>query len=217
MQGEFLGFLESDPFKNVSRPKGGHLFRVYSIMNRCPMEFFYRTQLIEWGWLEFDSSLLSFIPVNKVFKTTDGALFVAFKLVYLNSEVLVYVAELGVEKVEQAFEQCCAAIGMSSRHIGTGVSGDKRFEVWNRFKILAFISRWRDDITAKNVKEFILALRNCSSCALSSFESIEGFSDGRGFAFALEMVRIGRFNIPSMHDRLINRKAVVVCSPKGKE
>lgn len=215
MQDKNFGFFDEAPFKNISRPKGAHLFRVYSMKNRSPFEFFYRTQLIGWVRLEFELHLISFIPLNKVFETTDGRLFVAFKLVYLNSETLVYVAESGKDKVVQAFEQCCSAIGMASKRLGREVVNDGRFEVWNRLKILSFIARWKDEITAENVKRFVFGLSHCSSCALSSFDQLDGFSDGRGLAFALEMVRIGKFQLPSLHERLITSSTVVVCSSKG--
>lgn len=215
MQDENSGFLDEVPFHNISRPKGAHLFRVYSMKNRSSFEFFYRTQLIEWVRLEFECHLISFIPVNKVFKTADGRLFVAFKLVYLNSETLVYIAEAGADKVAQAFEQCCLAMGMASKRLGREVLNDGKFEVWNRIKILSFIERWKDEITAENVKKFIFSLGHCSSCALGSFDKFDGFSDGRGLAFALEMVRIGKFQLPSLHERSIASSTVVVCSSKG--
>lgn len=215
MQDENVGFLGEAPFQNVSRPRGAHLFRVYSMKNRSPFEFYYRTQLIAWTRLEFESNLISFIPVNKVFKTTDGRLFVAFKLVYLNSETLVYIAESGQEAVEQAFEKCCLAVGITSKRLGREVIKDAKFEVWNRFKILSFITRWKDEITAENVKRFIFSLGHCSSCALNSFDQLDGFAEGRGLAFALEMVRIGKFQLPSLHERMIASSTVVVCSSKG--
>lgn len=215
MQDENFGFLDEAPFKNISRPKGAHLFRVYSMKNRSLFKFFYRTQLIEWVRLEFEAHLVSFIPVNKVFNAADGRLFVAFKLVYLNSETLVYIAESGKDEVVQAFEQCCSAVGVASKRLGWEVVNDGKFEVWNRFKILSFITRWKDEITAENVKKFVFGLSHCSSYALSSFDQLDGFGDGRGVAFALEMVRIGKFQMPSLHERLITSSTLVVCSSKG--
>ncbi|MDB5995100.1 MAG: hypothetical protein JWP42_2236, partial [Pseudomonas sp.] len=94
------------------------------------------------------------------------------------------------------------------------VNGGK-FEVWNRFKILSFIARWKDEITAVNVKRFIFSLSHCPSCTLGSFDQLDGFSDGRGLAFALELVRIGTFQLPSLQERLISSSTVVVCSSKG--
>ncbi|WP_237882425.1 hypothetical protein [Pseudomonas sp. PGPR40] len=215
MQDENSGLFGEAPFQNISRPKGAHLFRVYSMKNRSPFDFYYRTQVIEWARLEFDGHLLSFTPVNKVFKTTDGRLFVAFKLVYLNSETLVYIAESGLETVEKAFEQCCQAVGVASKRLGQEVINNAKFEVWNRFKILSFITRWKDEITAENVKRFVFSLSHCSSCALDSFDQLDGFSDGRGLAFALEMVRVGKFQLPSLHERWIASNTLVVCSSKG--
>jgi hypothetical protein len=217
MQDKNFGFIDETPFKNISRPKGAHLFRVYSMKNRSPFEFFYRTQLIEWARLEFELHLISFIPLNKIFETTDGRLFVAFKLEYLSSETLVYIAESGRDEVVQAFEQYCSVLGMTSKRLGREVVNDGRFEVWNRFKILSFITRWKDEITAENVKKFVFGLCHYSSCALSSFDQFDGFSDGRGLAFALEMVRIGKFKIPSLHERLITSNTVVICSSKGDD
>ncbi|MBC8982340.1 hypothetical protein IAI52_19005 [Pseudomonas lurida] len=200
---------------DVSRPKGTHLFRVYSMKNRERFEFFYRTQLVEWVRLEFDAGLLSFEPVNKVFKTTEGRLFVAFKLGYLNSETFVYFAEAGTDKVVQAFEQYCSALGMDSKLLGREIISKEKFEVWNRFKILSFIVRWKDEITAANLKLFVFNLSHCTSCSLSNFDRLDGFGDGRGLAFALELVRIGRFQLPSLREQLIGGRTIVVCSPKG--
>lgn len=200
---------------DMSRPKGTHLFRVYSMKNRERFEFFYRTQLIEWVRLEFDAGLLSFVPVNKFFKTTEGRLFVAFKLGYLNSETFVYVAESGMDSVVQAFEQYCSALGVDSKRLGREVISKDKFEVWNRFKILSFIIRWRDEITAVNIKHFVFNCSHCASCALSDFDRLDGFGDGRGLAFALELVRIGRFQLPSLREQLIGGRTIVVCSPKG--
>jgi hypothetical protein len=215
MQDENFSFLGEVPFRNISRPKGVHLFRVYSMKNRTPLEFFYRTQLIEWARLEFESDLASFIPINKFFKTTDGCLFVAFKLVYLNSETLVYIADTGKDEVAHAFEQCCSAMGLTSKRLGQEVVNDGKYEVWNRFKIMSFITRWKDEITAENVKRFVFGVSHCCTCTLSSFDQLEGFSDGRGLAFALEMVRVGKFQLPSLHERLINSNTLVVTSSKG--
>jgi hypothetical protein len=217
MQDENFGFLGEELFQNISRPKGAHLFRVYSMKNRSPFEFFYRTQLVEWGRLEFDFNIVSFVPVNQIFQTIDGRLFIAFKLEYLNSETLVYIAEPGRDEVVQAFEKCCSALGVASKCLGREVVNDGRFEVWNRFKILSFITRWKDEITAENVRKFVFSLSHCSSCALSSFDQLDGFSDGRGLAFALEMVRIGKFQLPSLHERLIASNTVVICSSKGDD
>ncbi|MBV4482621.1 hypothetical protein [Pseudomonas khavaziana] len=209
MSDENVGLID------MTRPKGAHLFRVYSMKNRERFEFYYRTQLIEWVRLEFDAGLIRFVPVNKVFKTAEGRLFVAFKLVYLNSETLVYFAEPGTDRVVQAFEEYCSALGMLSKILGREIINDERFEVWNRFKILSFIVRWKDEITDANLKLFVFSLSHSASCALSNFDRLDGFGDGRGLAFALELVRIGKFNLPSLREQLIGGSTIVVCSSKG--
>jgi|SRR3989344_6039500 len=209
------GFLGEIPFESVSRPKGAHLFRVYSMKNRRPFEFYYRTQLIEWARLEFDGHLINFAPVNNFFKTSDGRLFVAFKLEYLNYQTMVYIAESGREAVGEAFEKSCSAIGIACKRLGREVITDAKWEVWNRLKILALINRWKDEITEKNVKEFLFSLGSCSSSALSNFDQLDGFGEGRGLAIALEMVRIGKFHVPSLHEKMLANSTIVVCSSKG--
>lgn len=215
MQDDNYDYFDEMPFQNILRPKGAHMFRVYSMKNRSPFEFYYRAQLIEWARLEFEGHLISFAPVNKVFKIPEGSLFVAFKLEYLNSEVLAYIAESGREAVEEAFAKCCSAMGVTSKRLGQEVIRDAKLEVWNRLKILSLITRWKHEITAVSIMEFIFSLNNCSSCALNAFDEFDGFNDGRGQAFALEMVRIGKFQLPSLQDRLIAGSTVVVCSTKG--
>lgn len=183
--------------------------------NRRPFELFYRTQLMEWVRLEFDCHLEAFAPLNKVFTTMNGRIFVAFKLIYLNSETLVYIAEPGKDEVAQAFEQCCSAMGVASKRLGREVLNEGKFEIWNRIKILSFVARWRDEITTENMKSFILSVSDFSSLTLNSFDQLTGFSDGRGLAMALEMVRIGKFQLPSLHERLITSSTIVVPSSKG--
>ena len=80
---------------------------------------------------------------------------------------------------------------------------------------MSFIIRWRDEITAVNIKHFVFNCSHCASCALSDFDRLDGFGDGRGLAFALELVRIGRFQLPSLREQLIGGRTIVVCSPKG--
>lgn len=60
MRDEQLDFLDAAEVLRAPRPKGAHLFRVFSMKNHCALEMYYRTQLVEWTRFEFDSRLVSF-------------------------------------------------------------------------------------------------------------------------------------------------------------
>ncbi|AMN80526.1 hypothetical protein [Pseudomonas azotoformans] len=215
MRDEQLDFLDVAEARREPRPKGAHLFRVFSMKNHCALEMHYRTQLIEWARFEFDSQLVSFVPLNKQFKTDEGSLRISFKLEYLNEDVLAYVAGQGNEPVEEAFEEACAVIGIKTRRMGQDAVSVSRIEVWNRLKILAFITRWRHEITADSVKRFLFDLSCESQCLLSDFDQIVGFSDGKGMAFGLEMVRAGRFYLPSLCEKALSHNSVIICAASG--
>lgn len=215
MRDEQLDFLDVTETGRTPRPKGTHLFRVFSMKNHCPLEMHYRTQLIEWARYEFDSKLVSFVPLNKPFKTDEGSLRISFRLQYLNEDVLAYVVRHGNEAVEESFEKACAAIGIKTRRIGQEAVTTSRIEVWNRLKILAFITRWRHEITADSVKRFIFDLNCESQCLLSDFDQVVGFGDGKGLAFGLEMIRAGRFHLPSLRERALSHNSVIICSASG--
>ncbi|MFK3797081.1 hypothetical protein [Pseudomonas sp. NPDC088444] len=215
MRDEQLDFLDVAEARRSPRPKGAHLFRVFSMKNHCALEMHYKTQLVEWARFEFDSRLLSFEPLNKPFKTDGGSLRISFKLEYLNEDVLAYVAGPGNEAVEDAFEKACAAIGIKTRRIGQDPVSASRIEVWNRLKTLALITRWRHDITADSVKRFIFDLNCESQCLLGDFDQLVGFEDGKGVAFGLEMVRAGRFCLPSLREKALSHKSVIICAASG--
>jgi hypothetical protein len=217
MRKKSVEFSALEPISSASRPRGAHLFRVYSLKNRRSFKFFYRTQLVEWARLEFEPGLLSFVPENSVFKTDGGKLFIAFKLSYANSETLVYIADPRADAVSDALIKYCTVMGLGSRGIGQEVISEAKFEIWNRLKILSLIGRWREDLTAENLKKFLLCLKGCASCSLGSFEQMDGFNNGRGLAFALEMVRVGRFQLPSLHERSLAMTTPIICSSAGGE
>lgn len=215
MRDEQLDFLDATDGSRPPRPKGAHLFRVFSMKNHCALEMHYRTQLVEWARFEFDSKLVNFVPLNKPFETDQGSLRISFKLEYLNEDVLAYVVGQGNEAVEDAFEKACSAIGIKTRRIGQDPVSASRIEVWNRLKILTFITRWRHDITADSVKRFLFDLNCESQCLLRDFDQLIGFGDGKGVAFGLELVRAGRFYLPSLRETALSHKSVIICAASG--
>lgn len=203
------------PFEISSRPRGAHLFRVYSMANRCKFEFYYRVQLIEWTRLEFDPHVAEFCPVNQYFKSSEAKLFVAFRACYMTRDCFLYVAKPSCEATIKEFEAYCSVAGVACKQIGGELVDSVKFEVWNRLKILSMIARWREELTENNVRHFLLSLKGYSSCAIGDIEKLEGYEGGRGVAYALELVRVGKFQLDEMQKRMISGKTIISFLPSG--
>lgn len=203
------------PMQPLIRPVGSHLFRVFSITNRCPLELFYRTQLAEWVRLEFDNKLLSFEAINQEFRSEGKALFVAFRVRYLHSDCLIYIMPPNQDDLVKAFEDYCLAVGCESKPLGREVLANAKVEIWNKVKMLLFIAKWENDINSSNIRGFVNAVSGYAAYSVSEFQKLSGFAGGRGLAFAFEMVRIGKFRLDTLCDEAISGRTLIHIKLEG--
>jgi hypothetical protein len=158
---------------------------------------------------------VDFESINKAFCWEGKSLFVAFRVRYLHSDCFIYIDHSGQDALVRAFEDYCSVVGGVCKPLRAETLVGARFEVWNRLKMLSVISRWQNEITSDNIRRFIAELNGFPFYSLSEIEKLEAFSNGRGHAYAFELVRIGRFRIDSLANEMITGRTLIKLKPEG--
>ena len=159
--------------------------------------------------------MIGFESVNQSFFADGNVLFVAFRVRYLHADCFIYIEQPNQGALIHAFEAYCLAIGSECRPLGKELLAKDKVEVWNKIKMLTIISKWESEITAANIKRFVAVLSGYPVYALSEINSLDGFTGGRGLAYAFELVRIGRFRIENLSDDVLGGKTLISLPSKA--
>lgn len=201
----------SFPFTGLrvaGRPKGAHLYRVFSMTNRAPMTLFYHGQLVAWTNLEFDRRVISYQAINRWYDGDDFSLFVAFYVRFMERDHFIYIPDERRPEAAQAFEKYAKGLNVVATPIAQLDKPQDEVEFWNKIKMMCVITRFRDKLTARNLTQFSRSL-HVRELTIEELECSQEYPESEALAYAFEMVRIGSFSLSKMKDELLNGYSVI--------
>ncbi|MFJ3483281.1 hypothetical protein ACIPL1_07825 [Pseudomonas sp. NPDC090202] len=194
--------------REAVRPKGGHLYRVFSLTNHAPMTLFYQEQLLAWSMLEFDPAVVSFEATNRWFDHDSGAIYIAYYVRYIDCDCFLYVPNPSRTMAMQALAKYAKSFSVRLSPLMPEKSPFNETLFWNRVNMLSVLVSVRDKLSSRNLKKFASSIRG-SEVSVGELERMSAYSNQEAIAYAFELVRIGYFSISSLGDELLSSSSVL--------
>lgn len=192
----------------AKRPKGEHLYRVFSMLNRAPLTFFYFSQLAAWTKFEFDLRIDSYEAVNRWFDGPESSLFIAFYVRFVERDHFFYIPDPKHLDATQAFEKYARGSNVVATPLTTPEPSHKSIEFWNRLKMLSLITQHRERMTKENLDNFCKSIF-FKNITIKDLAGLPEYSDGEAVAYAFELIRQGRCSMCGVASELINLNSII--------
>lgn len=204
-----------DSLRIAKRPKGEHLYRVFSIQNRSPLTLFHFSQLVAWTAIEFDSRVVSYEVVNRWFDGKDSSLFIAFYVRLPEHDHFFYISNVEHPDTTKAFEKYSNGMNVSATALAKPVQADKSIEFWNRLKMLCVISQHQEKMTQGNLDKFLESSFS-TDMTIGELVDLPKYTDGEAVAYAFELIRQGICAISNPASELINLSSTIRKNKPGR-
>lgn len=194
--------------RGAERPKGGHLYRVFSITNNAPMKLFHREQLLAWTMLEFDPAVVSFEAINRWFDHDSGAIYIGYYVRYVAHDCFMYIPNPARIESLKALEKYAKSFNVRLSPIVSEKSPQNDTLFWNRMSMLSVLVSARDKLLSRNLKQFARSIEGCE-VTVGDLDQDPNYVDQEALAYAFELVRKGYFTISGLNDELIQKSSVL--------
>ena len=198
----------------AKRPKGEHLYRVFSMLNRAPLKFFYFSQLAAWTKFEFDLRIDSYEAVNRWFDGPESSLFIAFYVRFIERDHFFYIPDPKHLGATQAFEKYSRGANVVATPLTTPEPAHKSIEFWNRLKMLSLITQHREKMTKGNLDNFCKSIF-FKNITIKDLVGLPEYSDGEAVAYAFELIRQGRCLMRGVASELISFNSIIKLNEFG--
>lgn len=194
--------------REAERPKGGHLYRVFSLTNHAPMKLFHREQLLAWTMLEFDPTVVSFEAINRWFDHVSGAIYIGYYVRYMEYDCFMYIPNPARVEALKSLEKYAKSFNVRLSPMLSEKIPQNDTLFWNRMSILSVLVSARDKLSSRNLAQFARSIENCE-VAVGELEQMPNYVDQEALAYAFELVRKGHFSISGLNDELLQKSSVL--------
>lgn len=194
--------------REAERPKGGHLYRVFSLTNHAPMKLFHREQLLAWTMLEFDPAVVSFDAINRWFDHEGGAIYIGYYVRYMEYDCFMYIPNSASMEALKSLEKYAKSFNVRLSPILSEKAPQNDTLFWNRMSMLSVLVSARDKLSSRNLTQFSRSIENCET-TIGELEQMPNYVDQEALAYAFELVRKGHFAISGLKDELLQKSSVL--------
>lgn len=194
--------------REAERPKGSHLYRVFSLTNHAPMKLFHREQLLAWTMLEFDPAVVSFEAINRWFDHVSGAIYVGYYVRYMEYDCFMYIPNPTRIESLKSFEKYAKSFNVKISPMLSEKTPQNDTLFWNRMSMLSVLVSERDKLSSRNLSQFSRSIENYG-VTIGELEQMPDYVGQEALAYAFELVRKGHFTISGLKDELLQKSSVL--------